>query len=83
MVANIKAIEVEGEIDEHGQLCLNERLPAGPGHARVIVLIQESDDPDEQEWLRAGTTNPALSFLANPEEDIYTLADGQPFNDER
>jgi len=34
----------------------------------------------EEEWLRAAGTNPVFDILKDPEEDIYTLADGKPFN---
>ena len=37
---------------------------------------------DEKEWLQAAATNPAFDFLKEPEEDIYTLADGKPFYDQ-
>jgi len=36
----------------------------------------------EMEWLRAAAVNPAFDFLKEPEEDIYTLADGRPFCDQ-
>jgi Uma2 family endonuclease len=41
----------------------------------------EDGEIDEREWLRAAASNPAFDFLKDPEEDIYTLADGKPFND--
>jgi tetratricopeptide (TPR) repeat protein len=54
---------------------------------RFQALIQEESDweegeIDESEWLRAAATNPAFDFLKEPEEDIYTLDDGKPFNEE-
>ena len=42
----------------------------------------ENDEIDEQEWLRAAASNPSFDFLYDPDEDIYTLADGKPFNDQ-
>lgn len=39
------------------------------------------DEIDEQAWLQAAASNPVFDFLKDPEEDIYTLADGKPFND--
>jgi hypothetical protein len=52
--------------------------------SRIIVLLpEEADiDIDEMEWLRAAAVNPAFDFLKEPEEDIYTLADGRPFHDQ-
>lgn len=82
MVADIKAIEVTGQIDENGELHLDESLPIhGPSAVRVIVLIENSDEIEEQSWLRAASTSPAFEFLRDQEEDIYTLSDGKPFND--
>jgi hypothetical protein len=42
---------------------------------------QNTEDIDEYEWLKAAARNPAFDFLNDPEEDIYTLADGKPFHD--
>jgi hypothetical protein len=82
MVADIKAIEATGQIDKHGELHLDEALPVqGPSRVRVIVLIENSDAIEEQDWLRAASSNPAFEFLKNQEEDIYTLSDGKPLND--
>ena len=52
----------------------------------VLVVIpgqqdeEEEADIDEMEWLRAASANPAFDFLKEPGEDIYTLADGRPFD---
>jgi hypothetical protein len=82
MVANITAIEVEGDIDENGTLRLDEALPVpGPSRARVIVLLPNAPDVNEREWLHAAATNPDFDFLAEPAEDIYSLEDGKPFDD--
>jgi len=82
MSMNLKAIEVEGLIDEQHQLQLCEPLPVtSPGRVRVIILIPDSADIEECEWLHAATVNPAFDSLNDPAEDLYTLADGQPFND--
>ena len=79
----LKALEVVGTIDEQRRLQLNEPLPiVGPSRVRVIILIPEETDLDEQEWLQVAAINPAFDFLKEPEEDIYTLADGKPFHDQ-
>ncbi len=77
------AIEMTGIVDEHSQLKLDGFLPfSGPKRVRVIVLSPMDDEIDEISWLQAASQNPAFAFLADPEEDIYSLADGKPFNDE-
>lgn len=84
METTMRAIEVTGTIDEQGQLYLDQPLTmAGPGRVRVILLFPEKDDIEEREWLRAAACNPAFDFLKDTGEDIYTLADGKPFHDER
>ena len=77
------AIEVTGMIDENHQLKLDEPLPVtGPIPVRVIVLYPTLTDIDESLWLQAAASNPVFEFLQDPEEDIYTLADGNPVQDE-
>ena len=79
-----KAIETTATINSDRQLVLDEQLPiVGPTKVRVIILLPEDVDIDEKEWLRSASVNPAFDFLKEPEEDIYTLADGKPFHDQR
>ena len=61
-------------------------LPFQVGQRVEIVLLEETEQPAkdeatrtmlEQEWLRAAACNPAFEFLADAEEDIYSLADGK------
>ncbi len=83
MDAPLTAIEITGTIDEQHQLRLDEALPvSGPKRVRVIVLYPLNGDWDEAEWLRAAVSNPAFSELGDPAEDVYSLTDGKPFNDE-
>jgi len=47
----------------------------------VLFPEEEFEEFSETEWLHAAATNPAFDFLKEPEEDIYTLEDGRPFDD--
>ncbi len=79
----LRAIEVEGQIDEQRQLHLDGPLPvAGPSRVRVIILMDEPREISEEEWLRAADKNPALQFLRESAEDVYTIEDGKPFCDQ-
>ena len=79
----MKAIEVVGTIEEGGRVRLDEPVPGAVGErVRLIVLVGE-EEPNEQEWLRAATRGGAFDFLSAPEEDLYTLRDGKPFDDAR
>jgi len=77
------AIELTGTVDEDRRLELDEVLPiAGPMRVRVIVLYPSEEVWDEKEWLYTAAHNPAFDYLSKPEEEIYSLSDGEPFHDE-
>jgi len=84
-----RAIEVTGTIDSGHNLVLDSPLPVSGGKkVRVIILMpenqeHETDEIKESEWLYAASRNPAFDFLKDDIEDIYTLDDGVPFNNEQ
>jgi hypothetical protein len=84
MEAAMTAIEVTGTVDENHRLRLDEALPvSGPMRVRVIVLYPLVEGAvEEDEWLRAAARNPVFRDLEAPEEDIYSLEDGEPFSDQ-
>ena len=47
----------------------------------VTLLLSPSDADSGDAWLRAAASSEAFAFLADPAEDIYTAADGEPFSD--
>ena len=83
MDPTLTAIELTGTVNERHELQLDDILPIeGPKRVRVIVLYSPVDELDEGERLRAAALSPAFDLLRDPEEDIYTLADGKPVHDE-
>ena len=77
------AIELTGTINEHHQIQLDEPLPIDVSkRVRVIVLYSSDDEIGEKEWLQAAAKNSAFDFLNDTAEDIYTLDDGKPLQDE-
>ena len=61
-------------------------LPFRVGQCVEVVLLEEQKDSSknnlvtdisEKEWLRGVATNPVFNFLADTDEDIYSLADGK------
>jgi hypothetical protein len=83
MDAAMTAIETTGTVDEDHHLRLDEALPvSGPMRVRVIVLYPSNEGMGEDEWLRAASGNPAFRDLEAPEEDVYSLEDGDPFLDQ-
>jgi hypothetical protein len=83
METAMTAIEMTGSIDENRKLQLDGSLPvSGPMRVKVIVMYPLNDEWDETEWLQAAAQSPVFSSLNDPEEDIYSLTDGEPFRDE-
>ncbi|MBA3633217.1 MAG: hypothetical protein H0W58_10490 [Acidobacteria bacterium] len=78
------AIETTGTINANHQIVLDEDLPSNaPSRVRVIVLFDEDTaDFGEREWMKSAAKNEAFDFLNDEAEDIYTLEDGKPLNDE-
>ena len=75
---NMKAIEINGRVDEQGKLALDHDLSLRNKDVRVIILSEE--DEEEELWLQSIGNNPAFDFLKD-EDDIYTLEDGKPFHE--
>jgi hypothetical protein len=75
----LTAIETTGTIEQNGRIVIDETFSVSePTSVRIIVLFPESVDFSENEWQQAASKNKAFDFLNEPDEDIYTLADGKP-----
>jgi hypothetical protein len=75
----LTAIETTGTIEQNGRIVIDETFSVSePTSVRIIVLFPESEDFSENEWRQAASKNKAFDFLNEPDEDIYTLADGKP-----
>lgn len=79
----MRAIEINTKTDKYGHLKINYPLNQRESNVRIIILVDEKkDDAEEEElWLKSISANPAFDFLQDPNENIYSLADGEPFND--
>ena len=67
----------EIEIREHLFFPAELVIPANQ-KVKLIILIPEVEDIEEEEWLSAIQNNEAFDFLHDPEEDIYSIEDGRP-----
>lgn len=74
----MKAIELLGNVDEQRRLQVQvpEGVPAGP--VRVLVYVPEEDDAGAA-WPR-GLAAEWADDLSDPQQDIYSLEDGQLLN---
>jgi hypothetical protein len=70
----LTAIETTGRIEENGKIVIDETFSVNATtDVRVIVLIPETEEINENEWLRAAAKNEAFDFLHDSAEDIYSL----------
>jgi hypothetical protein len=78
----MRAIEATGQIDNQGNLRLDNPLVMREKKVKVIILVaEENEEIDDNLWLTSITDNPAFEFLHDEQENIYKLTDGQPFHD--
>lgn len=78
----MKALELNGFLDDKGVLKLDNPLKIINQQVKVIILIPEKDDIDDTSWLQGVSSNSAFDFLNEEGEDIYSVADGEPMIDE-
>ena len=76
------AKEIYATVDDKGMIHLDKPLSIKNKKVRLIILPEDDDDYDENEWKLLLKNNPAFDFLKNPEEDIYTIYDGKPYKRE-
>jgi hypothetical protein len=63
-------------------IVLDEPYDLPPNASLMVTVLPPASDADSEEaWLRAASSSDAFAFLADPAEDIYTKADGEPFRD--
>lgn len=75
----MKAIELKSKTNQAGHLKIDLDLNIKNSAVRVLILMDENEE--EQNWATYALKNEAFDFLKEPEEDIYSIKDGKPFND--
>jgi hypothetical protein len=79
----MRAIEITGSINEAGLVHLDQPLVEPKStRFRGILLFPEIDEAPDQEWPLSAIQTSAHDWLEDSEEDIYTLEDGEPLDDE-
>lgn len=79
----MKAIEINSKTDKTGHLKINYKLDKSESNVRILILLDEDSSEQEEEklWMNSISKNPVFDFLNDSKEDIYSLKDGEPFND--
>ena len=70
-------LEFDATVNEQGRLVLDTPVPLPPGKVRVVVDVP--DDGDDADF-RSMVSQVWAESLADPSEDVYTLADGVPID---
>ena len=84
----MKTIETTGVINDSNIITINKNIAVKylNKSVRLFILLQDNekdtDDIDEQLWLKIVSKNSAFDFLHDEDEDIYSITDGKPFNNE-
>jgi hypothetical protein len=73
----MRAIEINARIDNKGFIQLEHPLGIKEKKVKLIILMEEDSPENENSWLKAISSNPAFSFLNEPDENIYTANDGK------
>jgi hypothetical protein len=79
----MKAIEINSKTDNAGYLKIDYKLGKANSNVRVLILVNDDayEQEEEKPWMNSISKNPAFDFLNDPAEDIYSLKNGEPFND--
>lgn len=79
----MKTIEIESKTDSVGVLSVSYPLDKKDKKVKVIILHDDNEPIDEEKlWLKFASQNPAFDFLNDECEDIYSLEDGKPFDNQ-
>ncbi len=78
----MRAIEINSKTDKKGHLKIDYHLDKSDSNVRVLILVDDNSDQDEEAiWMDSISSNPAFDFLKENSEDLYSINDGEPFND--
>lgn len=73
----MKAIEINTRTNKKGRLSLDFQLDQPDKKVRLLILLENDEETQEESWLKAVSSNPAFDFLKEADEDIYTVNDGE------
>ncbi len=76
-------IKLIGHVDEQHQLRAEVPESIAPGPVEVVLMLpSDSEDDAGAAWM-AGIAREWAAELSDPQEDIYTMADGDPVDGSR
>ncbi len=73
-------VKLSGNVDENRRLSAQVPDSIRPGPVMVVVFPVSQEDDEADAWT-AGVAREWADDLADPRQDIYTLADGEPVDE--
>ncbi len=70
-------VRLSGTVDENHQLSAQVPASIGSGPVTVLVFPVSLEDEEAHVWT-AGIAQEWADDLSDPDQDIYTLSDGEP-----
>ncbi len=78
----MRAIEFRSKTDVAGNLRIDYPVHKSNKKVRVIILLDEEEQAEDEEalWMNTVSKNPAFEYLNDDSENIYTVNDGEPID---
>jgi hypothetical protein len=73
-------VKLAGTVDENRRLSAQVPPSIPPGPVTVLVLTASEEENEADLWT-AGVAEEWADELSDPDQDIYTLADGEPIGE--
>jgi hypothetical protein len=78
----MNTVTLAAEVDEKGQLSAHVPPSIRPGPVTIVILPASQEDDGGDAWM-AAIAREWADELADPRQDVYTLADGEPVDESR
>jgi hypothetical protein len=76
----MNTVTLAGEVDENGQLLAHVPPSIRPGPVTIMILPASEEDDGGDAWM-AAIAREWVDELADPRQDVYTVADGEPVDE--
>jgi hypothetical protein len=76
----MNTVKVTGEVDQNHQLWARVPATIPPGPVTVLIVPVSQEDEAGEAWTTA-IAHEWADELADADQDIYTLADGEPVHE--
>jgi len=76
----MNTVKVTGNVDENQQLSARVPATVPPGPVMVFIVPVSQEDEVGDAWTK-GIAQEWADELGDPDQDIYTLADGEPVDE--